>query len=70
MLHDERFSKYKVKFPEPKDLDPSLWNCSDYIEEPDSTIEDEIETPVYSDDETSSENNNIEAQTELLTPQE
>ena len=70
VLHDERFSKYKVKFPEPKDLDPSLWNCSDYIEEPDSTIEDEIETPIYTDDETSSENNNIEAQTELLTPQE
>lgn len=70
VLHDKRFGKYKAKFPEPKGLDPSLWSCSDYIEEPDSTEEDEIETSVYSIDATSSTNVNIEAQTELSTPEE
>lgn len=70
VLQDERFRKYKAKFPEPKDLDPSLWTCGEYIAEPDSTFDDEIETSDYSDDVTSSNNNNIEIQTELLTPEE
>ena len=70
VLRDERFSKYKAKFPEPKGLDPSLWSCSDYVEEPDSTLEDENETSIYSDDENSSNNGIIEPQTELTTPEE
>lgn len=70
VLRDERFNKYKVKFPEPKNLDPSLWSCSDYVEVPDSTIEDENESSNYSDDATSSNNVNFESQTELSTPEE
>lgn len=70
VLRDERFSKYKAKFPEPKGLDPSLWSCSDYVEEPDSTLEDENETSIYSDDENSPNNGIIEPQTELTTPEE
>lgn len=70
VLHDKRFGKYKAKFPEPKGLDPSLWSCSDYVEEPDSTEEDEIETSVYSIDATPSNSTDIEAQTELSTPEE
>lgn len=70
VLHDKRFGKYKAKFPEPKGLDPSLWSCSDYVEEPDSTEEDEIETSVNSIDATSSNNTDIEAQTELSAPEE
>ena len=70
VLHDKRFGKYKAKFPEPKGLDPSLWSCSDYVEEPDSTEEDEIETSVYSIDATPSNSTDIEAQTELSAPEE
>ena len=70
VLHDKRFGKYKAKFPEPKGLDPSLWSCSDYVEEPDSTEEYEIETSVYSIDATPSNSTDIEAQTELSTPEE
>ena len=70
VLNDERFSKYKAKFPEPKGLDPSLWSCSDYVEAPDSTLDNEIETSDYSEDATLQNNSNIEAQTELSTPEE
>ena len=41
VLNDKRFGKYKAKFPEPKGLDPSLWSCSDYVEDPDSTLTEE-----------------------------
>lgn len=70
VLKDERFSKYKAKFPEPKDLDPSLWSCSDYIEVPDSVSDDENENNDYSDDTQTPNNSNLEPQTGLSAPEE
>jgi hypothetical protein len=70
VLKDERFSKYKVKFPEPKGLDPSLWSCSDYIEVPDSISDDENENVDYSEDTPAPNNSNLEPETGLSTPEE
>lgn len=70
VLHDKRFDKYKAKFPEPKGLDPSLWSCSDYIEEPDSTLSDENESLDYSDGEIPSNNSTIEPQNEFPSSEE
>ena len=70
VLRDERFSKYKAKFPEPKGLDPNLWQCSDYVEEPDSTLSDENESSDYSDGEITSNNSTIEPQNEFPTSEE
>jgi penicillin-binding protein 1A len=70
VLKDERFSKYKVKFPEPKGLDPSLWSCSDYIEVPDSISDDENENIDYSEDTPAPNNSNLEPETGLSTPEE
>ena len=70
VLHDKRFDKYKAKFPEPKGLDPSLWSCSDYIEEPDSTLSDENESLDYSDGEIPSNNSTNEPQNEFPSSEE
>lgn len=70
VLHDKRFDKYKAKFPEPKGLDPSLWSCSDYIEEPDSTLSDENESLDYSDGEIRSNNSTNEPQNEFPSSEE
>ena len=70
VLRDERFSKYRAKFPAPKDLDPSLWSCSDYIAIPDSTLNDENESSDNSDDESTSNTSNNEAQTEQSVSEE
>jgi penicillin-binding protein 1A len=70
VLHDKNFSKYNSKFAEPKDIDPSLWSCSDYVEMPDSTSDEENDNSVYSEAETSPNNSNIDTQTEFLTPED
>lgn len=70
VLNDKNFSKYKAKFAEPKDIDPSLWSCSDYIETPDSTFDEEFDASDDSNTETSSKNSNIDTQTEFSTPED
>ena len=70
VLRDKKFSKYQAKFPDPKDLDPSLWSCSDSVEEPDSALSDENEGTDYTDEMISHNNSIIETQNELSTPEE
>jgi penicillin-binding protein 1A len=70
VLNDKRFSKYKAKFPEPKDLDPRLWSCGEYTETPDSTLTNENENTDDSNENTSPIDNNFDTQTEVLTTEE
>ena len=70
VLNDKRFSKYKAKFPEPKDLDPRLWSCGEYTETPDSTLTNEYENTDDSNENTSPIDNNFDTQTEVLTTEE
>lgn len=69
VLHDNRFSKYKAKFAEPKDIDPSLWSCSDYVDTQDSTSEEDEESFDYFENNTSP-NNNFETETEVSAGEE
>lgn len=70
VLNDKRFSKYKAKFAEPKDIDPQLWAGSDYVEMPDSTLSEESEEENNSDDNASPNNSEIDTQTEVTTAEE
>ena len=70
VLQDKRFSKYKTKFPEAKDIDPKLWSGSDFPEKTDTTFSDENEGNDNSSDNTLLNNDNIDTQTEAITSEE
>lgn len=67
VLHDKRFSKYKTKFFEPKDINPKLWAGDENTVTPDSTLSDENENSDNSADNTTQNNSNIDTQAEVLT---
>ena len=70
VLNDKRFSKYKAKFAEPKDIDPKLWAGSDYVEAPDSTLSENSDGEDNSDDDATPNNSEIDTQTEVTTAEE
>lgn len=46
VLSDDRFPRYRKKFPPAKNLDPSLWSCPGYYaQNPDSLDNDSIDYP-------------------------
>ena len=44
VLSDERFSRYRHKFAQPKGLDPSLWSCEGYFAQPADSLEADTST--------------------------
>lgn len=70
VLHDKRFSKYKAKFPEAKDIDPSLWSGSDYIAKPDTVITEESDASAQSDADEAANSTNTDTQTETTATEE
>lgn len=70
VLQDKRFSKYKAKFPEAKDIDPKLWSGEDYTEKTDTTFSGENESSDNLSDKTTPNNTNIDTQTEVLATEE
>ena len=70
VLNDKRFSKYKAKFPEAKDIDPSLWSGSDYTVKSDTVISEESEGSIESDGNETANSANIDTQTEVTTTEE
>lgn len=70
VLHDKKFSKYKAKFYEPKDIDSKLWSGGEYTVTPDSTFSNENENSDYSSDNKIHTDSNTDTQTEALTVEE
>ncbi|MBO7069223.1 MAG: penicillin-binding protein [Bacteroidaceae bacterium] len=70
VLHDDRFSKYRVKFSEPKDIDRKLWVGGESVETPDSSFSTGYESTDYPAENTLPDNGNNDTQTEVLTTEE
>ena len=70
VLNDKRFSKYKAKFAEPKDIDPKLWAGSDYVQMPDSILSEDSENEINSEDNATPNNSETDTQTEVSTTEE
>ena len=70
VLDDKRFSKYKAKFAEPKDIDPKLWAGSDYVQMPDSILSEDSENEINSEDNATPNNSETDTQTEVSTTEE
>ena len=70
VLNDKRFSKYKAKFAEAKDIDPSLWSGSDYAPAPDSTLTEETGENENEIEDASQNNDVNDAKTEVIATEE
>ena len=70
VLNDKKFSKYKAKFAEAKDIDPKLWSGSDYAPVPDSTFAEESDANDNTIETASQNNDTNDAQTEVSTTEE
>ena len=70
VLNDKRFAKYKAKFPEAKDIDPSLWAGSDYSARTDTAESEETDATVQPDVNETPDNANIDTQTEQTAAEE
>ena len=70
VLNDKRFSKYKAKFAEAKDIDPSLWSGSDYAPAPDSTLTEETGENENEIEDASQNNDVNDGKTEVIATEE
>ena len=70
VLNDKRLAKYKAKFPEAKDIDPSLWAGSDYSARTDTAESEETDATVQPDVNETPDNANIDTQTEQTAAEE